>query len=248
MSTPAMAIPMTPPPNRTERLLAASRLFSGLDHDTLMQVARLGTTRKLVRGERLWSSGDPSTHFTLIIHGLFKIVRTAADGSEAIVALFGPRESIGDVAVIGRRPFPAAAVACSDTAEVIRIPAEALLNAMNRRLDVACSLNRTLVDHTAALEEKIRVMSAGSVPKRLATLLLGLADRFGDEDEDGIASIPIVLSRTELSCLIGARVETTIRTIRGWEKAGIVETNDHGFRILDAVALRKKTTAKDDEE
>jgi CRP/FNR family transcriptional regulator, nitrogen oxide reductase regulator len=234
-------------PSRTEKVLAAYRLFSGLDEDTIRDLARRVTTRKLVRGERLWSAGDTPTHFTLIQTGLFKIIRTAADGSEAIVALFGPRESIGDVAVIGRKPYPAAAIVCSDHAEVLRVPAEALLATMNQRLDVACSFNRTLIDHTVALEEKIRVMSAGSVPKRLATLLLGLGERFGDDCDDGAIHIPIALSRNELACLIGARVETTIRTIRLWEKAGIVETNDHGFAILDAEALRRKTTAREDE-
>lgn len=241
MSQPAL---VTTLPTRAEKLLAASRLFSGLDRELLAELAHVAVVKRVSRGARLWSAGDRATHFTLIQSGLFKIIRTAADGSEAIVALFGPRESIGDVAVIGGKPYPAAAVACSEMAEVLRVPAQSLV-AM-KRLDVACSFNRTLMDHTVALEEKIRVMSAGSVPKRLATLLLGLGDRFGDDDEDGSITIPIVLSRTELACLIGARVETTIRTIRAWEKASIVETGDHGFRVLDAAALQRKTTAREE--
>ncbi len=242
VSAPAVAM------GRTEKLLAASRLFSGLERGALSDIARLATARRLTAGERLWSAGDPPTHFTLILSGLFKIIRTAADGTEAIVALFGPHESIGDVAVIGRRPYPAAAIVCSESAEILRVPAEPVLAAMNARPDFAGSMSRTLVEHTQMLQEKIRIMSAGSVPKRLATLLLGLAERFGDEAEDGSIGIPVCLSRTELACLIGARVETTIRTIRAWEKAGVVETTSSGFQIHQPETLVRATYARDDGE
>lgn len=233
------------PSGRTERILAASRLFSGLDPAAVSAFGRSATAKRLSAGERLWTAGDPATHFTLILSGLFKITRTTPDGNEAIVALFGPRESIGDVAVLGERTYPASAVVCSETAEVMRVPAEPILQAMRRRADFACSMNRTLIDHTDVLHEKIRVMSAGSVPKRLAALLLGLAERFGDEGEDDSIGIPISLSRSELASLISARVETTIRTIRVWEKLRVLETNKDGFRIMKPEALVHTSSARD---
>lgn len=228
---------------RAERLLTSASLFQGLDREVVRDLSLAATSRRLARGDRLWRTGDPATHFTCIVSGIFKIVRTAADGSEAIVALFGPRESIGDVAVLGARPYPAAAVLTSAEGEVLRVPAEPILASMREKSEVACTMNRTLVDHTQALQEKIRVMSAGGVAKRLATLILGLADRFGDDLEDGAILVPVALSRGELACLVGARVETTIRTIRQWEKSGIITTVADGFRLLDRDALMRKTTA-----
>ncbi|MGZ3455815.1 MAG: Crp/Fnr family transcriptional regulator [Polyangiales bacterium] len=235
-------------PARLPKLIAASRLFTGVDPKIIADLAASSTTRKLTRAEHLWRAGDPATHFHLVQTGIFKIMRSAADGSEAIVGLFGPRESIGDVAVMGSRKYPAAAVVATETAEVIRIPAEPILASMTVRPDVAGALNRSLVEHTQALQEKIRVMSAGSVPKRLATLLLYLGERFGDEGEDGRLFIPLALNRSELACLIGARVETTIRTVRRWEKEGIVATQDDGFRIEDMTALVAKTRSTDDND
>ncbi len=231
---------------RLERILQSSLLFRGFDPAIVADAARTASVRALSRGDHLWRAGDKAQQFILILSGLVKIVRRIPDGTEAILALFGPRESVGDVAVIGRRTYPADAVVASDQAEIVRVEGEPLLGLMERRPDVATSLNRTLVSHTQLLHTKIGVMSAGSVPKRLATLLLSLAERFGDEQEDGTVRIPVAISRGELACLVSARVETTIRAIRQWERAGLVTTEPSGFVLHDVVALERLTRADDD--
>jgi CRP-like cAMP-binding protein len=231
---------------RLERVLAGSRLFSRVDPSTLAEVVRAAAFRPYQRGEHLWTAGERATHFTIVHSGLLKVVQTLPDGSDAIVGLFGPRESVGDAAVVERAIYPAAAIVASDQAEVVRIEAAPILTRMETRADVARAINRALLDHTHALQEKIRVMSAGAVPKRLATLLLTLGERFGDEPDEGGLIIPLAISRGELACLIGARVETTIRAIRQWEKSGIVETTPDGFVVRDVEALRAATRATEE--
>ena len=105
----------------------------------------------------------------------------------------------------------------------------------------AAAYTASVVEHTQALHEKIRIMSAGTTDKRLATLLLYLARRFGDETEDGSIFVPIVLSRGECARLIGTAVETTIRTFTKWEREGIVETTPDGFALHDAARLEDVT-------
>jgi CRP-like cAMP-binding protein len=90
-------------------------------------------------------------------------------------------------------------------------------------------------------------MSAGSVPRRLATLLVCLADRFGDEIDDGKTIVPVALARTELARLVGATVETTIRVMRAWERGGLVHTQSDGFVVSSAASLRAIATGDADE-
>ena len=71
--------------------------------------------------------------------------------------------------------------------------------------------------------------------------LRALVERFGDELDDGTRIIPVVLSRGDLANLVGTTVETTIRAMSRWLKAGIVETTDEGFVVrrndeLEAIA------------
>lgn len=226
---------------RVPKVISAARLFAGVDPVIIEGFAAHASTRKLVRGEHLWRAGDEATNFFLVQSGIIKILRAVPDGTEAIVALFGPRESIGDIAVLRSKPYPADAIAVSDSVEVLRIDAQVVQAAMASHPSLLTAMNASLIEHTQALQEKIRIMSAGTVPKRLATLLLHLASRFGDELHDGTTFIPLVLSRTECARLIGATVETTIRTFSRWQRDALVETTPEGFALRDPKKLEQLT-------
>lgn len=230
--------------DQNERLLRASRLFSRFDPSLVAELARRAVRHTLTRNELLWHAGDPAIYFTVIVNGLMKVVRRAADGTEAIVGIFGPRESIGDTAALELGRYPADALAASDTAEVLRVDAGPVLAAMAVKPEIGEAITRALLEHTRALQQKIEIMSAGSVPKRLATLLLYLAEKFGDEMGDGSTLVPVALSRSELARLVSATVETTIRTVSRWQKAHWLETNADGFVIRDLDRLREITTGE----
>lgn len=213
-----------------ERTLRASHLFAGIDGH-MSDFARVAVRRQFHQGDYIWRQGDDAAAITVIASGLVKICQPNRDGESAIVALFGPRESIGDIAVISTGRYPADAVAVTHDVEVLAIEKTAVLEAMQRDVTVAQAVNRSLVAHSAALRQKIRIMTAGPVERRLAALLLHLAERFGDEGDDGALTIPVVLSRSELARLVGATIETTIRTMSKWQKAGIVSTTPKGFVV-----------------
>lgn len=218
--------------------LKASKLFRGLDDAWISRLADASRVLRFDDGEPLWRAGAEATAFTIIQRGLVQIVQPTAGGESALLALFGPRESIGDAAVLERGRYPADAIAASERVEAIRVSAEPVLAAMSREPQLAQALNRALLDHTHALRAKITVMSAGAVSQRLATLLLHLAERFGDEDETGHTAIPVPLSRGALARLVGARVETVIRCLSGWQKKGWLETNKDGFVLTSVDQLR----------
>jgi len=56
--------------------------------------------------------------------------------------------------------------------------------------------------------------------------------------EDGSIVVPVALSRRELARIVGATVETVIRTMSRWGREGIVETTSSGFVVRDPAALR----------
>jgi len=213
-----------------ERTLRASHLFSGVD-EAVSELARFAIRKQFHHGDYLWHHGDPAAALTIITSGLVKICQPNQAGESAIVALFGPRESIGDVAVVSSGRYPADAIAVTRDVEVLSIEKKPVLDAMQRNLALSHAINRSLVSHSVALRQKIRIMTAGPVERRLAALLLHLAERFGDENESGELAIPVTLSRSDLARLVGATIETTIRTMSKWQKAGIVSTTPEGFVV-----------------
>lgn len=217
--------------------LRASRLFGGLEETLLADFSRATHRARFARGDYLWHAGEAPTALTVITSGLVKVCQPVREGQSTIVGLFGPRESLGDMAVISGNAYPADALAISDAVEVLRIEKRAVLEAMQRHPAVGMALNRSLVEHSTALRGKIHILASGSVERRLVALLTHLASRFGDELDDGVTGIPVVLSRTELACLVGTTVETTIRVMSRWQKAGLVDTTPDGFRVRSIADL-----------
>lgn len=234
-----------PASDAVERQLRASKLFQGLSAPLLAELAATSVKKRFSRGEHLWREGDDATHFVLVTAGLVKIVQRAADQTECIIGLFGPREAVGTVALLRRGRYPASAVAASEHVEIFKLDPKPVFGAMDTDPSAARAMNGALLDQTRTLHEKILVMSAGAVPQRLATQLLTLAERFGDDHDDGTLTVPLVLSRTELACLIGARVETTIRVLAGWQKTRAVEFSREGITIRAPEQLRMVARGKE---
>lgn len=216
-----------------ERTLRASNLLAGVAPELIAEVARTGARRRYVRGEHIFRAGEPATFVGIVARGLVKLVRPVPEGAPCIVALWGPRQTIGNLAVIGREGYPGNAIVISDEAEIVTLDGDALLATAERRPALAWALARSLAEHGHALHEKIGIMSAGPVERRLKALLAHLLERFGDEYDDGTQRIPVALSRSELASLVGATVETTIRAMSRWQKQRLVETSGDGFRVLD---------------
>ena len=219
------------------RHLRGSRLFGAVPPEVIETAAAHASSRALRAGEELWHEGQQARSFTVIVAGFVEIVRSAPGGAEALMGVFGPRESVGVSAVLEQGLYPANAVALTEVT-VVAVEAAPMLAVMRERPEVGAAMNRALLEHTDALRWKVDVMSAGTVPRRLAALFLHFAERFGDEDAEGRLTIPLALTRQQLAQMVGARTETVIRALSAWTKAGTLETTKDGFVLASDAPLR----------
>jgi len=122
---------------------------------------------------------------------------------------------------------------------VVRIPGPAVLEALRDHAERGAAMIRALAAHNRALQDKILIAGCGTVPKRLAALLLTLAERFGEEMPGGGTFLPIALSRGELARFVHATLETVSRAMSAWARQGLVETRADGFLIPAAARLQQ---------
>lgn len=194
-------------------------------------------------GAYLWRAGDAATHLCIVQRGLVEVRHPKADGATTLVGLFGPRESLEEVAVLDFGTHASEAIAVSDV-EVLRLRAAPVIDALRmapceqcRVACVALAVHDSLSVQVELLRSKIDILAAGTVEKRLATLLQHLLDRFGDEDGDGMLRIPVALSRTQLARWVGVRTETVIRVLSRWRRQGWFESNPDGFCLTSSEPL-----------
>lgn len=219
--------------------LRASELFEGLESAWLENLAQHTRLRELHSGDLVWHTGDKAEHFMLVEAGLVAIRQLTLEGNTVLVSLFGPGDSLCIAPALQGTEYPGDAVAISEKAMLLVVPAEPVVTAMASNPDLNRRLNRTLIEHSRILRHKIDIVTAGPVPRRLAVLMLDLVDRFGTSNDQDHAFVPITLTRERLGQLINARTETVIRTLSKWQKAGWFTTSSEGFHIDRLEILRR---------
>lgn len=198
-----------------------------LSDDELRTLLRYGVVEGLPRGATLHAEGDAVDTLWWIRRGRVHLTKVARSGAESLVAFYGPGQTCCVAAAIIGQPFPCTARAATDV-ELVRVPAArflelfAALPAFAKRLLIemapqfcdahcGCALNREPLD------------------RRLAQTLLRLDGHFGGR--------PIPFTRQELAQMVNTTVESCIRKLSGWTKAGWLAGGRGEVRVLDRAAL-----------
>lgn len=214
------------------RRLGTLELFSQVGRADLCQLAQGARPRRLDPGESLWFAGEHASWFALIESGVVQIRRMTPTGEGILVGLFRRGEAVGLAAALEGGAFPADAIALGEPADVLSIRVEALRRALGDSIAVSRAVNGALLRHTVALRAKIDIVSAGSVPRRLAALMRYLIGRFGRATATGSTIVDVHLGREEVSQLVSARVETVIRILSRWQKAGWIASRPGRIEIM----------------
>ena len=217
--------------------LDRTALFDGVAPEIVEQLVEAAVTRTHARGTTIWRVGEIPQALLVVKSGLVKLTRPAPRGRTSICGLFGAPSVLGELVLVKGVPYQNAAIAATANVAVVAIPRELVLACVRREPQIALNLFRGFEDKFTALNDKIDVLSAGSVEARLATLLLKLYAQFGDELGDGTLRIGVPLSRQELADMVSTSFETSIRVLTRWEREGVVATDGEGFTIGDRARL-----------
>ncbi len=217
-------------------LLRQSPVFAGLPAREVEALGAVAVQESYRPRDFVFMESDPARWFCLVKTGRVKIVRHSKTGKDVVLELVGPGEIFGGVAVLERRPYPAAAQATEPTV-VLKIPAEAV-NALTERhptliKELALMIGRRL----RQAHDSVKSLSVDPVEARLAAALLRLAEREGARSTQGL-TLPFHLTRQSLADMTGTTVETTIRIVSRWLKDGLLTDDGARLRVVHVEALR----------
>lgn len=188
-------------------------------------------------GRVVWSVGQAGQHVLVITDGRLKVTIASAEGDDTLVAIIGPGDLIGELALItGSRR--SARITAIDDVRVRSIASDAFSTLVDERADVRHALLSTLAARVENADQRIEVVNA-PVERRVAAQLCHLADRFGRATEDGSVRIDIPLTQQELASLVWATRVSVARTLRDLREAGLVRTGRREIEVLDPDGLRE---------
>lgn len=225
------------------KLVQSVPRFAGISPVVQAWLAERVSEVKVAKGSFLFLEGESCSHFHLIEEGTVKVFKTLESGRELILDVFGAGEAVGEVALIDGAAFPASASALEDV-RLLKLPRADYFNFISRFPEAPLAMIRDLSLRMRSLSRRVQELGGGGVDRRLAQILLTFGKRVGETRPGGLW-IPSQLSRQELAAMVGARIETVIRTLSRWHKSGLVLKEDEGFLIPSPSKLEKETAAVD---
>jgi CRP-like cAMP-binding protein len=108
-----------------QKMLSSVSLFNGLTAQGLERVAAVGNEKRQARGVYIFKEGEPGNTLYVILEGKIRISRTVPGMGEEALAILGPGEAFGEMALIDQFPRSADAIV-HESCRLLEISREAL--------------------------------------------------------------------------------------------------------------------------
>ncbi|MFE2507243.1 Crp/Fnr family transcriptional regulator [Streptomyces naganishii] len=209
------------------------------------QDALLGLGNELAYAPRvvLIHQSEPSAHVLFIVQGWTKVTAAAANGYEALLALRGPGDVVGESAALTGRTR-SATVTALEHVRTVAVQRERFTEFLARSPAVSFALLGLTSDRTRAADRRRLEFASMTVRERFAALLLDLARTHGRRTPEGV-ELSVPLSKQELAGSVGASREAVQRLLKGLRERGVVTTGRRALVIVRPDVLRRIARAEE---
>jgi CRP-like cAMP-binding protein len=197
--------------------------------DAKLFLASAGITKKLVDyspSTTIFAQGDSCDSVMYIQSGAVRLSVLSHAGKEAIVAMLGPGDFLGEGALAGQSIRMGTATAVSETSVVV-VPKAEMIQLLHHNPSFSDGFIRYMLSRNIRIEEDLVDQLFNSSEKRLARTLLLLA-RYGKEDKP--QGVLPKLSQEMLAEMIGTTRSRVNFFMNKFRKLGFIEYNG-GLKI-----------------
>lgn len=181
--------------------------------------------------------GDGNPVVYALLKGRVRVVYTEADGNEALIAVRGPGDLVGEYAQRDRGEHMAsvwALEACVASA----LTAEAF-DAFVRRHRLDDPLQRYILGKIRQGGQRIWRASHLQTGQRIALLLLEV---IGTAPTDKEPTVP--MTQAQIATSLGVALSSVTSVLATWKRAGLISTVPAPMRILDVAALARHANTR----
>ncbi len=209
------------------------RLFEGIPGEDVRAVLSLARRSTYRRGEVVFHHHDPADAVHLIAKGRFDIRITTIHGDVVALAIRGPGETLGELAVVTGAER-SATVSALEPGETLVLRGSELRRLAREHASVGEVLVRMLAEHVGLLSERLVESYTVDAETRVARRVLELARVYG-----GSPPVVIPLIQEEIAALAGASRATVNRVLREAEERGIVSLSRGKTVLRDPDAMAR---------
>ena len=218
--------------------LRACGLFGHADEGTLETLASALRVRRFRKGETVFHQGDPGDALFIVASGSVKVVLPSDEGAEpAIVAVLGPGEFFGELAILDGAPHSATIVAIEPT-ETLVLHRDAFLALIDEQPQLRRALLASLATEIRRLTGHVEDLHFLDLPGRLSSRILRLSVDC-EPEPDGSIRIPWPYTQSELAGMIGGSRQSVNRLLADLAEEGLVRIDRDVLVVTDRDQLAR---------
>jgi len=221
------------PEERTSKIgyLQMMDIFQDLTGEEIAEIDRATTITTCRRGRIFYMPEDTSQVLFFLKEGRVQLYRISPDGKKLVIGSIGPGAIFGEMALIGQGMHNTFAEATEDCVLLV-MNREDVERLLVTRPKVALRVFEALGSRLKETESRLEGIACRSIPARLASLLLQLADAHGDDTITG-------MTHQDLGEQIGTYRETTTQTLNSFKAGGLIDIGRKRITILDREGLER---------
>ena len=219
---------------------AATSAPEGFELDDFERAGLRAVERRFAPKDTIFTPGDPDDQLYFLLSGTVRLYKIYGDYKEATTALLKDGGVFGKLNLVEGRWQDVFAEAVTE-ARVASIQKAALERVIKSNPGFALKLFSSLSERLRQSDEVIESLLHREVSTRLATLLMNLGERFGEDDNPEVL-IGVRLTHQDLANMIASTREAVSKVMSEFQRDGVIETRNRRIVILDPGALAKQAS------
>ncbi len=216
-----------------DEVVARVPFLRALDPAELERLRPYAKVRRVREGAAVWALDAELKEFIFVLDGHVKLCRPCETGRDVILDVCASGDLLCSSAVSNFEPACCACIALDGDLTVVAFPRRDVLHVVEQSPSAAGAFVRAATGRDLRLGHRVVELASGQVERRVATLLLRLADQLGQTNDAKQIQIPLRLARQDLADLCGTTLETAIRTMTRLARDGVVRTGAKGPIVVD---------------
>ena len=214
-----------------ESLLTQLPPFSKLGTEQIREILDQATSRRYDAGVAIFEEGHDAERFYMLLDGYIRVVRISEQG-ERVIALHIPcGELFGIAAALGRTTYPATAITAVESI-ALSWPMHFWSDFTANYEGFATETYKAVGHRLEEMSTRILELATQQVEQRIASAILRMINQSGRKVDKGI-EIDFPITRQNLSEMTGSTLHTVSRTLSGWEREGIIESQRKHITVCE---------------
>ncbi|GAC1408159.1 MAG: Crp/Fnr family transcriptional regulator [Candidatus Velthaea sp.] len=211
--------------------LERNRLFRGVPLDEIEKMAHLFRETDYPPNHVIFHEGDLGNAIYLLKTGHVRVYRLTEEGQEATLAVLGPGDVFGELALFDESHRLTMAQTM-DSAHICAASIEDFSSLMRHKPQLTMMVAREIARRRTASETRIAGTAHATVRGRVVSVLRYLAEEHGERLPDGSVRIVIRFSHQQIASFAGATREACSVQISRLQRAGVIATDEHHCFVI----------------